>query len=211
MSEIKYISISILFSIIGIFIFSVKVSAQEDVNSNIKESYILTERDLLTINVYDEPDLDSSQRIDGRGLVRIPLLGNLTLVGLTIREAEDLIEKSFQENRFLVNPQVTINIDEYSLKEVSILGQVKEPGRIPFPLEVNTMDIVEVITRAGGFTGIAKSAEILITRKNESGVETTIPVNVDNIIKGRQGRAGKPEGSFIVYPDDVIFVPQRVF
>ncbi len=185
--------------------------ATEQTAGGTDQAYQLGPLDLVGITVYNEPDLSVEQRLDARGYVQIPLLGNVCLAGLTVRESEFLLENRFHEERFLARPQVSLTVREYSRKEASVLGQVKRPGQVMFPLEAGSMDIVEAISRAGGLTGIAKADAVRIARKDGmSGKEKMMTVNVSRILAGEK-KAGKEAPGFRILPGDVIYVPERVF
>lgn len=101
-----------------------------------------------------------------------------------------------------MNPQVTIAIEAYAPKQVFVLGAVKKPGPAGFLPEVNYMDIVEVIARAGGFTGIAKSKAVRVTRSEKNRGEKTYTVDVYQFMTGETGGASaeKDSGIFKIYP-----------
>lgn len=175
----------------------------------VNPSYRIMIRDQVQITVFDEADLSTAQRVDGKGQLRVPLLGNVKLSGLTVRDAEELLEKRFIEGEFLRDPMVTLRIEEYATREVSVLGAVRSPGVIPFPLEVNSMDIVDVISKTGGLAGIARGEAVRVTRLDEDGQETVSIVNVESLITGKGRRSDSDR--FLVYPGDVIYVPDRLF
>lgn len=166
-------------------------------------SYRLIKRDLIEVSVFDEPDLKTEQRIDESGAVRLPLLGNFSLQQLGIREAEEQIEKAYIDQQFLRRPQVTIRVVEFAPREVSVLGSVGKPGKIVLPAEEESIDIVDVIARAGDFTRIAKRDAVTIRRKNAKGETEIIQINVADIILGKGSRTG-----FKILPGDVVFVPE---
>ncbi len=171
-----------------------------------ERNYRLSVRDQVEFEVFDE-DLSQTQRIDGSGQIRIPLLGNQAIAGMSVREAEDFIERLYVENRILRNPVVTIRVAEYAPKEVSIFGAVARQGTQEFPIERNRMDIVEVVSRAGGFRDIARQDDVKVTRILENGDERTFSVDVEAMITGRRQ---SPE-RFHVLPGDVIYVRERIF
>ena len=172
-------------------------------------NYRILIRDQVSITVFDEAELSTVQRLDANGQMRVPLLGNIKFSGMTIRDAEEMVEQRFIEGEFLKQPMVTIRIVEYAPRQVSVLGAVRSPGVIPFPLEVNSMDIVEVISKTGGLAGIAKGESVRVTRLGNNGDEETFTVNVESLITGR-GRKSNSE-RFLIYPGDVIYVPDRLF
>lgn len=167
--------------------------------------YRLAPRDLLRIAVFGEPDLDNiERRIDGNGMVSLPLLGRVAVQGLTTAAAEEAIRRLYVEKEIFVRPQVSVSVAEYVAREVSVIGQVREPGRIKLPIETDSIQIVEAITQAGGITRLARADSVRVTRKNAEGAEQTFVINVERMINGR----GAP--SFSVLPGDVVFVPERI-
>lgn len=173
-------------------------------------SYKLSIRDQIDMTLYDEPELSNTQRIDGRGQIQIPLIGTTVLAGMTLREAENYIENLYIKNRILKNPKATIRILEYAPKEVSVLGAVALSGRLQFPEEVTSLDIIEVIARAGGFTEIAKTSAVRITRTDDKGQAISFTVDVERMIKGRSIRNGQSK-RVPIYPGDIIYISERAF
>lgn len=174
------------------------------------ETYQLAVRDLVRFSILDEPEMVVEQRIDGQGCIRVPYLGNIVVAGLSAREAEHLIERSYVENYIYIAPQAMVRVIDYSIKDASVLGQVKNPGKISFPIEVNSLDIREAISEAGGLTGIARAREVRVTRPAKDGREQVFIVNVDHMLTGRGGEGERTE-NFEVLPGDMIFVPERFF
>ncbi len=174
------------------------------------KSYQLTPLDLISVNLFDEPELDAESRIDGQGKINLPLIGQVTVAGKTPREAELSIALEYQKQRYLKKPQVTVFIVEYGPKEISVLGEVNQPGITTLPEEKNTISIVEAISRAGGFTRIAKSDAVKVTRTLPSGQKQTSTVNVKKLISNNSSNSDKSK-AFSISLGDVIFVEQRIF
>lgn len=173
------------------------------------ESYQLRELDVIAIQVYDEPDLSKQQRIDGSGQVRMGLIGTVTLVGLTLEEAEEKLEQLYVEERYLRDPQISIEVREYAPLYVHVFGQVGRAGRVQLEGEDLRMPLVDVISAVGGFSGLAKADAVRITRTDENGKETVITVNAEALINGRD--ADIPQDYLTLQPGDVLFVPERLF
>ena len=202
----------ILTTLLGAFCLASSALASDATSAEkAKISYLMIPRDLVAISVYDEPDLAVEQRLDGQGTVRVPLLGNVRLAGLTVREGEKRLAEAFVENRFLVSPELTIHVMEYAPRLVSVLGEVNNPGPVQFPVETGAMDIVYVISLAGDFTGVAKTNAVKVRRTNANGEETRMTVDVTAMVGSGKEREATEANFFLVYPDDVIFVPERLF
>ena len=173
-------------------------------------SYRLSAGDTVAISIFGEPELAATQTIARTGEVRIPLIGEITLTGKSVRDAERALESAYRDGEFLKAPVATLSVVSYFPREVSVLGAVRSPGTVLFPRDVTTLDIVEVITRVGGFIPVSKSDAVTITRRNADGRETVTVVNLENTMGGRR-QAGRESADFIIYPGDRIWVPERIF
>ena len=175
-----------------------------------KKSYIHTLglADRVRISVYQEDDLTSVTRIDARGRVNMPLLGEIVIGGMTVVEAQGAIENAYKEGRFLRNPQVTISVEEYAPREVSISGAIRSPGRYSLPIE-STLTVVELVTKAGGITDIGKGTAVTVTRFLPDGTKKVYTVDVDSVIKGKKDTR-TDESSLVLQPGDNVYVPERL-
>lgn len=191
-----------------LFMLSVIGSLAEAQAPNL-ESYALRELDLIAIQVYDEPDLSKEQRIDGSGAVRMGLIGTVELAGLTLEEAEDKLEQLYVAERYLRDPQISIEVRQYAPLYVHVFGQVGRAGRVQLEGEDLRMPLLDVISAVGGFSGLAKSDAVRITRTDENGTETVVTVNAEALINGKAPNI--PPEFLTLQPGDVVFVPERLF
>ncbi|MDI1250173.1 MAG: polysaccharide export protein [Lacunisphaera sp.] len=182
--------------------------AQSDSMKAEKKNYVhtLALADKLRISVYQEDDLSTQARIDARGRVNLPLLGEITIGGMTVTEAQAAVENAYKEGRYLRNPQVTINVEEYATREVSIQGQIRSPGRFSLPPE-STYTVVELVSKAGGITDIGKGTAVVITRILADGTKKVFTVDVDSIIKGKKDNKSE---DFLLQTGDNVYVPERL-
>jgi polysaccharide export outer membrane protein len=127
--------------------------------------------------------------------------------GQTVREAEKNLEKLLVEKKLLRKPMVNITVRDYASHEVSVIGAVNGAGRFRMPKEKSSMEILDLITSMGGFRVTAKSDEVKVTRTLDSGEEKTFTVDVEAMIKGK----ANAQRSFLIYPGDRIFVPERLW
>lgn len=173
-------------------------------------SYRLAAGDSVSVHLYGEPEMSASQRLDNSGVLRLPMIGEVKVGGLTVREAESNLEKLYKSRELLKDPLVTIAVSNYALREVSVLGAVRSPGNFQFPKETTSLDIADLITRLGGFTPTAKSDAVSVIRRKPDGTEEVTTVDVERMISGRRrGDASRRE--FAVFPGDRIWVPERLF
>jgi len=183
--------------------------AQSGNPADAKKSYVhrLQLADRVRVAVYQEEDLTTLARIDARGIVNLPLVQEIRIGGMTIVEAQEAIQNAFREGRFLRAPQVTVSVEEYAPREVSISGQIRNAGRFPLPNE-STYTIVELVTKAGGITDIGKGTAVTITRFLADGTKKVFTVNVDALIKG--SKDAKADDNILLLPGDNVYVPERL-
>ena len=197
--------------LILVLLCSIKLMAKDTASGGYQSSaYLLSPVDLLMVSVYGQPDLDSQQRISDAGKVSIPLLGEVSIGGLTVSAAQKKIEADFISEQFLVRPIVTISIIEFSPKVVTVLGEVERPGSIKIPVGRNSLSVQVAIAEAGGFTGAAQKAQVQIQRASTvSQLESpeTLIVNVSELLQV----SDSPKKLTLAGPDDIIFVPRRLF
>ena len=165
--------------------------------------------DRLRIAVYQEEDLTTQARIDAHGKINLPLIGEITVGGLTATEAQEVIQRAYRDGRFLRNPQVTVNVEEYAPREVSIQGQIRNPGRYTLPIE-STFTVVELVTKAGGITDIGKGTAVSITRINPDGSQKTFTVDVESLIRGKKGQGKTEDNVLLLEPGDIVYIPERL-
>jgi polysaccharide export outer membrane protein len=140
--------------------------------------------DRVKIVVFGQPDLTNETEVDASGKVAMALIGDVRAVGRTVREVETEIRTRLDKD-FLVNPKVSVLIVAY--RPITILGQVKNPGRYPYSAG---LDIRQAVALAGGYDKRASSSSATIYRNNQ---ELDVP----------------PET--LVQPGDTIEIPRRFF
>jgi protein involved in polysaccharide export with SLBB domain len=181
-----------------------------DTTLAIDPNYLLTPGDELSLSIFGESNLSTTVVIDRSGKVRLPLVGEVSLTGLNVRAAEQLIEQTYIQEEMLKTPEVTLRMRSYAVRELIILGAVRSPGPFKFPLDTTSLELRDVISRLGGFSPVARADNITVTRRSpETGAEIALTVNLESLQTGRIDRSG--EAPFLVYPGDRIFVPERLF
>jgi polysaccharide export outer membrane protein len=170
--------------------------------SEVNEEYKIGPENALLINVYygRDKNLERKVRVSSDGYITFPLLGKVKVEDLTVSELENELTYLLGED-YLVNPQVSIFIEEYST--VSILGQVEEPGSFEIK---GKLTVVELISKAGGFTKIADTNNVKIIRAREDGSKSSIPVRVNDIIN-----RGKEDEDIQLKPGDIVTVGESFF
>ena len=112
--------------------------------------YPLGAGDNIRIQVFQNPDLTIEARVSENGSISYPMIGSVEIGGLPIAEAESRIASALQNGGFVKQPQVNIVLVQIRGNQVSVLGQVNNPGR--FPLETLNTRVSDMLAAAGGLS-----------------------------------------------------------
>jgi polysaccharide export outer membrane protein len=159
--------------------------------------YVLGPADELEISVFQVEELSGTERIDSRGYIVMPLLGQVKVAGLTREQAEDLLAQLY-EAEYLQDPQVNIDIIDYASRRVTVMGSVEKPD--VYPLKGQTT-LLEALAMAGGLERLADESSIVVFRTNANGEVIGYIVDMNLITSGEKV---DPE----VTANDTIVVPQ---
>jgi len=152
-------------------------------------NYKLGSGDVITVQVLGEEDLRRARiRLSDAATISYPILGEIRLLGKTVSELEALIRDGLK-GRYLLNPQVTVTIEEY--RQFYVNGEVAKVGGIAY---VPGLTVLKAITMAGGFKERASKQKIFIIREND-------PSQKPQLVKLTD----------IVNPGDILTVEQSFF
>jgi polysaccharide export outer membrane protein len=165
--------------------------------------YRLQPQDLLRMQVFQEPDLLREVRISQEGSINLPLIEQVDLRNKTLRQAEQIIRERYDRD-FLVNPQITLVVVEYAKRTVNVLGNVNLPGAVSFPHE-GKLNLIDAITRAGGFNRLADRKRVKLTRTSSDGTTETFEINADQLMN-----KGASAEKWVLQVGDTVYVSERV-
>lgn len=157
--------------------------------------YVIGGGDTLKISVYDHADLDSKVRVSDQGSIILPLIGTVKVNKLSIEQATKKIASLYSAG-YIVNPQVSIFVEEYRSQKITILGQVKKPG--VYELR-ETTTILEMVSKAEGLT--PEAGEFAIITRKKDGKEENIKINIKELTE-----SGDSKLNVIIQDNDTIFI-----
>ena len=160
------------------------------------DAYVIGPGDILSIDVWKEPELSKqvSVRLDGK--MSLPLVNDIDAAGLTCTELRNQLTEKYKD--FVDVPEVSVTVLESRSKKIYLLGKINRPGEYMLQKD---MTIVQAISLAGGLAEWADSSDVKLIRKIK-GTEKTFRVDYDAIVSGRDLRQ-----NVLLQPDDTIFVP----
>jgi protein involved in polysaccharide export with SLBB domain len=167
-----------------------------------RRDYVLAPTDVVQVKVYQEDDLDAKVRVSQDGSVTLPLLGQVNIGGKTREQAAMAIRDKLAE-KYLVNPQVTLDVIEYSKRRFTVLGQVQRPGTYEFPSD-QSVNLLQALSMAGGYTRLGAASKVTVQR-GEGRDKKVFKLDADSMAKEASVNI------FEVQPDDTISVGEKIF
>jgi polysaccharide export outer membrane protein len=180
-----------------------------------QRDYRIGPGDVLLIEIAGEPQLKSKTRVSEQGTVSLLYVGEIKVEGLSVTEAGATLRSAYLN--VLKQPEVTVFIEEYGARFVSIIGAVNRPRRVPLTRELRVFDL---LSEGGGLTEKAGNVIQLVhvsRQDNSAQAETTeakpgtsagaiIAENVEYIDLRELVR--RPDLNRVIREGDVIVVPE---
>jgi polysaccharide export outer membrane protein len=158
------------------------------------ESYVVGPEDLIEVFVWKEPELSTTVTIRPDGMITLPLAGDLEASGNTPAQLGDLIADRLKQ--YMDRPLVTVVVKQINSSKISVLGEVRRPGRY---LMLQSTSLLDAIAMGGGFTEFAARDEVVVLRP-VGGQQQRYRVNVKRMVNSNGARA------FQLRPGDVVYV-----
>lgn len=152
---------------------------------------------------------EQNLRIQENGTIILPFLGAVTAAGMTIEQFKAWLTEEL-DTHYFIHPvvSVTIPLDDrdgtYPWGFVTVLGRVKQPGRVRIP-PTRDLTVMQAIRQAGGFEKYARETAIEITRAEPDGSTSKQTFN----FRRMTGSSG--ENDIPLEHGDVVFVPEVLF
>lgn len=164
------------------------------------QDYTVGEGDVLQITVYDHPDLTTTVRVSGNGTIIFPLIGHVKISGMTVSQVSHKIS-DLLSNGYIVNPQVTVFVQEFRSQKVTIMGQVNNPGL--YELKGYTT-FLQVLSKAGDLTKDAGDKAIVKRKSNFPGKKVkVITIDLKRLIE-----MGDTSQDIPIRDGDSIYIPK---
>ncbi len=159
--------------------------------------YIIGPDDVLAVNVWKEDEISRQVPVRPDGKVSLPLIGDVQAAGLTPLELQQSIRARLAA--YLVNPTVTIMVQEARSHRFNVVGEVQRPGSFVLGQPLTVLD---ALAMAGGFRDFAKTGGIYVLRLNGDGSHQRTPFNYKQVISGRN-----LQQNIRLQPGDTVVVP----
>src|SRR5581483_7460 len=160
------------------------------------ESYIIGPGDVLTVQVWKEPDLSRRVPVRPDGRISLPLLNDVQAAGLTPNELAGRVSQELK--KYLTEADVAIVVEQVNSRRIYVMGEIARPGAYPLLAQTS---VLQALSAAGGFRELANTKKIYILRG--AGVyQKRLLFDYNAVVKGK-----KPEQNILLENGDTIVVP----
>jgi polysaccharide biosynthesis/export protein len=180
------------------------------------KDYKVGPEDLLVVGFFGQNDLGREVRVNGQGEISLPLVGVVSVNGLSPQEIEAQLVASYKEGKYIRNPQVSVSVKEYRHQRVMVTGAVAAPGSYEV---IGPRTLLEMLGKAGGivdkpemkagdlvYIARAQNAPALMKPAKGTTDKTAAPANLVIDLR-RLLSGGGTELNIPIKNGDVIYVP----
>jgi polysaccharide export outer membrane protein len=160
------------------------------------QEYLIRPGDILQVRVMGQDAVSARVKVRPDGKISVPLLRDVDAAGVTPAELARQVQEKLA--KFIVNPSVTISLEEPRALMISVLGEVAKVGS--YPLEQGS-GVLEAMAVAGGPNQYAALDRIMVIRREPSGERVRIRFDYDALTQLRGAAA-----TFRLQNGDVIVV-----
>lgn len=197
-----------------------RAAAPENANTSSLQDYRIGPNDLLTIMVFDAPELSQPVRVSAGGQISLTLLGVVAAEGLTPRELELVLQELLRRN-YMKDPHVTVQVTEMESHAVSVMGAVNKPGVVQIR---GSKTLLEVLALAGGLAPDAGGSVYVMRnpkasssaagqpgmQKEEEAAQAEVPAEANflEIDLKKLLESDDPRYNVLIHPGDTVKVKQ---
>lgn len=189
-----------------------KAETVKKTGSNSPYDYVIGPGDLLSIRVFQQPDLSGDVRVTAQGYIRLMFIDEpIQATGHTEWELADIIREKL--GVILRDPQISVQVKEAQQDMAYILGSVRTPGPVPVRSETRLLNLIASAgglgDRAGNVAHILRSS--LWTADNQENQNQAGEVKLSSVLETvniRQMLQGRVELNKRIYPGDVVSIPE---
>ena len=163
-----------------------------------RSEYSLQPGDDFDLKFLHNPELNERVIINPEGYVRLPLIGDVLVAGLTLQKANEKLSSLYAKE--LRRPELSVIMRGFSGNRVYVGGEVNQPKEIPL---CGSMDALQAIFQAGGLKNTARLDSVILIRRGRDNRPEGSLLNLAAFINGAQGGSNA-----FLQGNDIIVVPK---
>ncbi len=143
-----------------------------------QNEYVISPDDVVNVRVFGQDNMSARAKVREDGMISLPFLHDVSAAGVTPVVLSSQLQQKLKN--YIVNPVVTVSLEEQRQVGVSVLGEVLRPG--VYRLEP-TAGVLQAIASSGGFTNFANK-DLFVIRQID-GQPTRIRFDYGALAEGR--------------------------
>jgi polysaccharide export outer membrane protein len=178
---------------------SATFTAPEIIDIQSESAYLLGGGDLLAINVFESEKLSTEVRVSSRGIINVPLIGDVNVMNLTAADVEQKIEDMYRKD-YIHDPHVSVYIKEHMSRQITLVGAVEKPGTFDYVAQRRLLDVLAI---ANGLRDDAGSLASITRNNPKTNEQVSYIINLEDLIEN-----GNMAHNHVILGGDVIFIPE---
>lgn len=166
-------------------------------NPALSKDYRIGIDDVLTVNVWHEPDLSRNITVRPDGKISLPLVGEVQAADKTPPQLEAELRSDLAQ--FVKDPELTVIVAEIRSRRVNVIGQVVHPGAFALTQQMGVLDL---IAEAGGLKDFAKQNKIYVLRQISAGRRIRLDYNYRSVLTAKDNVQ-----DILLQSNDTVVVP----
>jgi polysaccharide export outer membrane protein len=190
-----------------LFATSLLLGSQSSQATPEASNYIVGPQDVLTVTVFNEPQLSGQFRVENDGQFNYPFLGRIKAAGAAAAEIGALLRQKLADG-YLRDPQISVEVAQFHSQSVFVMGEVRTPGKYT---QSGSVTLIEALAQAGSATASAGHEVLILHPKEALKGGPTLPTDGDADVERvnlRDIEGGKLSQNVIIRDGDTIFVPK---
>lgn len=164
--------------------------------------YRLGMGDVIDVKFFRNVEFNETVTIRPDGRISLPRVGEILVTGMTPMQLDSVITRTYDE--FVVDPDITVIVRQFSGNQVYVLGEVHKPGGYTLTKD---MTLLQALAQAGGAMRFAKLNSVMLLRKDESAKIFATKIDLLRPVKN-EGNGTLEAGNYYLRPQDIVYVPK---
>jgi polysaccharide export outer membrane protein len=170
------------------------LKAASSLKGKVNELYTVGVADGLFVSVWKEPDLSGAVVVRPDGMITVPVVGDVHVVGLTTPQVQNLLTEKLKD--VVAEPQVTVIVRDIRSRKAYLIGKVGHPGAVAL---TSPETVLQILAEAGGPAQLAKPQKMYVLR-TVGGKQERIEFNYRKVLTGAEPDLDVLVGDVIVVP-----------
>lgn len=176
------------------------VQDYKDAGAAPKAGYVISRGDSISVRVWNQDTMSGRARVRSDGMISLPFVNDVEAAGVEPGVLAQQLQVKLKQ--FVVNPIVTVSLEEPASLDVSVVGEVAHPG--VYRMEQNA-GVLRALAAAGGLTQFAGRDRIFVLRHADGPGAAVAPIRIRFTYEALAHVEG-PAARFRLLPGDVVVV-----